>query len=71
MKTNNSIKNNWSFIKLGLKEKYPQLSKNDLTYIDDYENEFLHNLELKLGMNREQLTTILYSLIPIESTEKI
>ncbi|QIA07402.1 general stress protein CsbD [Draconibacterium halophilum] len=70
MRTNNSIENNWSVIKLGLKEKYPQLSKEDLTYIDGYENEFLHNLELKLGMNREQLTTILHSLIPIERTEK-
>ncbi|WP_372653327.1 hypothetical protein [Draconibacterium sp.] len=71
MKTNDSIKNNWSFIKLGLNERYPQLSKNDLTYIDGYENEFLHNLELKLGMNREQLTTILYSLIPSESMQKV
>ena len=71
MKTNNSIKNNWSFIKLGLKEKYPQLSKDDLTYVDGYENEFLHNLELKLGMNRMQLTTILHSLIPSESTENV
>ncbi|WP_319481854.1 hypothetical protein [uncultured Draconibacterium sp.] len=71
MKTNDSIKNNWSFIKLGLNERYPQLSKNDLTYIDGYENEFMHNLELKLGMNREQLTTILYSLIPSESMQKV
>nr|WP_319510331.1 hypothetical protein [uncultured Draconibacterium sp.] len=69
MRANNSIKNNWSFIKLGLKDKYPQLSADDLTYVDGYENEFLHNLELKLGMNRVQLTTILYSLIPNESTE--
>ncbi|WP_297093806.1 hypothetical protein [uncultured Draconibacterium sp.] len=69
MKTNNSIKNNWSFIKLGLKEKYPQLSNEELTYVEGYENEFLHHLELKLGMNREQLTTILYSLIPSKSTE--
>ena len=71
METNNSIKNNWTIIKSGLKEKYPQLSENDITYVDGYENEFLHNLELKLGMNRIQLTTILYSLIPIESMQKI
>nr|WP_321485211.1 hypothetical protein [uncultured Draconibacterium sp.] len=71
MDTNNSIKNNWLIIKSGLKEKYPQLSENDITYVDGYENEFLHNLELKLGMNRIQLTTILYSLIPIESMQKI
>ncbi|AHW60246.1 hypothetical protein SAMN05444285_11923 [Draconibacterium orientale] len=71
MRTNNSIKNNWSVIKLGLKDRYPQLSKDDLTYVHGYENEFLHNLELKLGMNREQLTTILYSLIPSESMQKV
>ena len=71
METNNSIKNNWPIIKSGLKEKYPQLSENNITYVDVYKNEFLHNLELKLGMNRIQLTTILYSLIPIESMQKI
>nr|WP_319571399.1 hypothetical protein [uncultured Draconibacterium sp.] len=38
MDTNNSIKNNWPIIKSGLKEKYPQLSENDLTYVDVYEN---------------------------------
>ena len=63
MKTNNSIKNNWTEIKLRLKQKYPQLTEADLKYTDGYENEFYHNLEIKLGMNREQLITILSSLI--------
>lgn len=62
MKSINPIKSKWGFIKLRLKQKYPQLNEADLKYIDRYENEFYHNLELKLGMNREQLMTILNSL---------
>jgi hypothetical protein len=62
MISRNSIKNNWGIIKLNLKQKYPQLSEADLKYSEGYENVFYHNLELKLGMNREQLITILNSL---------
>jgi len=69
MKTKNSIKNNWTKIKLRLKQEYPQLIEADLKYIDGYENEFYRNLELKLGMNREQLITILNSLM-LEKTSK-
>ena len=63
MKTINSIRSNWTKIKLQLKQKYPQLTEADLKFVDGYENEFYRNLELKLGMNREQLMTILSSLI--------
>ncbi len=62
METNNSIKNNWEEIKLELKQKYPQLTEADLKYVTGYENEFYRNLELKLGMNRQQLMTVLSSL---------
>lgn len=63
MNSINQIKNNWGLIKLELKKRYPQLTEADLKYIDGYENEFYRNLEIKLGMNREQLMTILNSLI--------
>ncbi len=63
METINSIRSNWTKIKLQLKQKYPQLTEADLKFVDGYENEFYRNLELKLGMNREQLMTILSSLI--------
>jgi hypothetical protein len=62
MKTIDLIKNNWTEIKLQLKKKYPQLTEADLKYAAGYENEFFHNLELKLGMNREQLMTVLSSM---------
>jgi len=57
-----SIKNNWEELKVRLKENYPQLTDEDLNYVEGYENEIFHNLEIKLGMNREQLVTILSSL---------
>ena len=44
MKSKNSIKNNWTEIKLQLKKKYPQLTEADLKYVDGYENEIFHNL---------------------------
>lgn len=47
MKSINPIKSKWGFIKLRLKQKYPQLNEADLKYVDGYENEFYHNLELK------------------------
>ena len=43
MKSKNSIKNNWTEIKLQLKKKYPQLTEADLKYVDGYENEIFHN----------------------------
>lgn len=67
MKTMNSIKESWTEIKLRLKEHYPQLTEADLKYEDGYENEIFHNLELKLGMNRDQLLTVLNSLKMEES----
>lgn len=62
MKTLKSIKNNWEQIKARLQENYPQLTNEDLNYVEGYENEIFHNLEIKLGMSREQLVTILNSL---------
>ncbi|WP_340114700.1 hypothetical protein [Maribellus mangrovi] len=67
MKSKNSIKNNWTEIRLQLKKKYPQLTEADLKYVDGYENEIFHNLEIKLGMNREQLLTIMNSMQMEES----
>lgn len=63
MTSDNPIKRNWALIKLELKNNYPQLTETDLEYVDGYENEFYRNLELKLGTNREQLITILNSII--------
>jgi hypothetical protein len=63
MKSINPIKNYWGNIKLELKKNYPQLTEADLKYMDGYENEFYHNLEIKLGMNREQLMTVLNSFV--------
>lgn len=73
MKTLKSIKNNWEEIKVKLKQNYPQLTEEDLNYVEGYENEIFHNLEIKLGMSREQLVTILNSLnleLSVDESEK-
>lgn len=63
MRKKNRIKNNWRHLKNQLKQKYPQLTEADLIYTDGYENEFYRNLEIKLNMNRDQIITVLDSLL--------
>ncbi len=60
----NNIKNNWVHLKIQLKQKFPQLTEADLVYLDGYENTFYRNLEIKLNMTREQIITVLNSLLP-------
>jgi len=50
-----SVKDNWSSIKVELKERYPQLTEGDLKYIDGYEDELFKNLQIKTGKNRQEL----------------
>lgn len=55
MKTKSILKRNWSKIRGQLQFQYPWLTPGDLNYIEIYENEFLTNLQLKIGKTRKQL----------------
>jgi uncharacterized protein YjbJ (UPF0337 family) len=50
-----SIKGNWDEIKGKLKQKYADLTDDDLTFIEGKEEELLGRLEKRTGKARDQL----------------
>lgn len=49
------IKGNWNEIKGKLKQKYGELSDDDLAYTEGKEDELLGRLQQKTGKTRQQL----------------
>lgn len=49
------IKGNWNQIKGNLKQKYGELTDDDLTYVEGKEDELLGRLQKKTGKTKEQL----------------
>jgi len=60
--TNLQIKGSWNEIKGKLKQKYGQLTDNDLTFADGKEDELLGRLQQKLGKSKEDLRKEIESL---------
>ena len=53
----------WTIIKPTLKQKYPDLTDNDLAYISGCEEEIFGRVEQRTGVKREQLEGFLQSEI--------
>lgn len=51
------IKGNWNEIKGKLKQKYGELSDDDLKYAEGKEEELLGRLQKKLGKSKDEITT--------------
>ena len=49
------IKGNWNEIKGKLKQKYSQLTDDDLTFVEGKEEELLGRLQQRLGKEKEEL----------------
>jgi uncharacterized protein YjbJ (UPF0337 family) len=49
------IKGNWNVIKGKLKQKYGDLTDNDLTFIEGKEDELLGRLQTKTGRAKQEL----------------
>jgi uncharacterized protein YjbJ (UPF0337 family) len=49
------IKGNWNLLKGKLKQKYGDLTDDDLTYAEGKEDEMLGKLQKKTGKTREEL----------------
>ncbi|PWD99750.1 CsbD family protein [Marinilabilia rubra] len=49
------IKGNWEIIKGNLKQKYSELTDDDLTFAEGKEEELLGKLQKKTGKTKEQL----------------
>lgn len=54
---NLQIKGNWNEVKGKLKQKYSQLTDDDLTFTEGKEDEFFGRLQQKLGKAKEELIT--------------
>ncbi len=63
METNKAIKDSWPIIRGKLKFRYPELTNTDLTFQDGKEEELLKNLQIKTGINRDQLMTEINTLL--------
>ena len=55
MATNLQIKGSWNELKGKLKQKYGQLTDNDLAFGEGKEDELLGRLQKKLGKSKEEL----------------
>lgn len=53
------FRGNWDQIKGKLKQKYANLTDDDLMYVEGKEDETLGRIEKKLGKSREELEKIL------------
>ena len=55
MATNLQIKGSWNELKGKLKQKYGQLTDDDLAFAEGKEDELLGRLQKKLGKSKEEL----------------
>ena len=55
MATELNLKGNWNELKGKLKQKYGQLTDDDLTFVEGKEDEFLGRLQKKLGRSKDDL----------------
>jgi uncharacterized protein YjbJ (UPF0337 family) len=60
--TNLQIKGSWNEVKGKLKQKYAQLTDNDLTFAEGKEDEMLGRLQQRLGKSKEDLRKEIESL---------
>lgn len=49
------MKGNWNELKGKLKQKYAQLTDDDLTFVEGKEDELFGRLQKRLGKNKEEL----------------
>ncbi|MFO7658349.1 MAG: CsbD family protein [Bacteroidales bacterium] len=57
------LKGKWNVIKGNLKQKYGQLTDNDLSYAEGKEDELLGRLQEKTGKNKEELMSEIDSML--------
>jgi uncharacterized protein YjbJ (UPF0337 family) len=49
------MKGNWNEVKGKLKQKYAQLTDDDLTFVEGKEDELLGRMQQRLGKSKEEL----------------
>jgi len=56
---NDKLKGNWNVIKGSLKQKYAELTDDDLAYEEGKEDELLGRLQKKVGDTKENLKSFI------------
>ena len=56
------IKGNWEVLKGKLKQKYADLTDNDLLYVEGKEDELYGRLQKKLGKSKSELQDLISDL---------
>ena len=56
------IKGNWEVIKGKLKQKYADLTDNDLMYVEGKEDEFYGRLQKRLGKSKREVQDLISDL---------
>ena len=62
MDTTTEIKGNWNELKGRLKQKYANLTDDDLLYAEGKKDEMFGKLQLKLGKTKDELQSIIDSI---------
>lgn len=57
------LKGNWNVAKGKLKQKYGELTDDDLTYVDGKEDELYGRLQKKLGKTKDEVASEIKRLI--------
>jgi len=62
MSTKLNLKGNWHEVKGKLKQKYGQLTDDDLTFTEGKEEEMLGRLQQRLGRSKEEIRSMVESM---------
>jgi uncharacterized protein YjbJ (UPF0337 family) len=62
MSTKLNLKGNWNEIRGKLKQKYGQLTDDDLTFVEGKEDEMLGRMQKRLGRSKEEVRTMVESM---------
>ncbi len=60
MSTNLKLKGNWNIMKGNLKEKYGELTDDDLVYVEGQEDQLLGRIQKKTGQAEDKLRKELF-----------
>lgn len=60
--TTDKIKGNWNTVKGRLKQKYGELTDDDLTYAEGQEDELIGRIQKKTGKSKQELKDFIDSI---------
>ncbi|WP_159522687.1 CsbD family protein [Sunxiuqinia indica] len=60
--TTDKIKGNWNTIKGSLKQKYGELTDDDLTYAEGQEDELIGRIQKKTGKSKQEVKDFIDSI---------